>query len=51
MVGIEPATLAEAIEEFVGNESANGWHGTIVDAFGVYSEPSIGAVLEHVPIR
>src|SRR2546425_767738 len=101
MVGIEPATLAEAIEEFVGKgfvarfsivgrrlrvidtnetldpgdlvirgyrrfegasdpddmsivyavESANGWHGTIVDAFGVYSEPSIGAVLEHVPFR
>jgi len=32
-------------------ESTNGWQGTIVDAFGVYSEPSIGAVLEHVPFR
>ena len=101
MVGIEAATLAEAIEEFVGKgfvarfsivgcrlrvidtnetldpgdlvirgyrrfegasdpddmsivyavESNSGWQGTIVDAFGVYSEPAIGTVLKHVPVR
>ena len=32
-------------------ESNNGWQGTIVDAFGVYSEPAIGTVLKHVPVR
>ena len=101
MVGIEAATLAEAIEEFVGKgfvarfsivgcrlrvidtnetldpgdlvirgyrrfegasdpddmsivyavETNSGWQGTIVDAFGVYSEPAIGTVLKHVPVR
>jgi hypothetical protein len=24
---------------------------TVVDAFGVYSDPALSALLEHVPIR
>jgi hypothetical protein len=29
-------------------ESSSGIHGTLVDAFGVYSNPSISAFLHHV---
>ena len=29
-------------------ESSNGIRGTLVDAFGVYSNPAISAFLEHV---
>ena len=32
-------------------ESASGVRGTLVDAFGVYADPAIGAVLDDVPIR
>jgi hypothetical protein len=30
-------------------ESSSGTRGTLVDAFGVYSNPGIGAYLERVP--
>jgi len=32
-------------------ETRSGVRGTLVDAFGVYSNPSAGAALMHVPIR
>lgn len=32
-------------------ESQDGIRGALVDAFGVYSDPALGAVLERVPIR
>jgi hypothetical protein len=32
-------------------ESRDGTRGTLVDAFGVYSSPSVTRVLERVPIR
>ena len=32
-------------------ESRDGTRGTLVDAFGVYSNPAVTRVLEHVPIR
>ena len=32
-------------------ESRDGTRGTLVDAFGVYSNPAVSAVLEGVPIR
>jgi hypothetical protein len=32
-------------------ESRDGTRGTLVDAFGVYSNPDVSAVLEGVPIR
>ena len=32
-------------------ESRDGTRGTLVDAFGVYANPAVGRVLEHVPIR
>ena len=31
-------------------ESRDGTRGTLVDAFGVYSDPAVSAVLESVPI-
>ena len=34
-----------------GLEATNGLRGTVVDAFGVYSDPVLSALLEHVPIR
>jgi len=34
-----------------GLEARNGLRGTVVDAFGVYSDPALSALLEHVPIR
>ena len=34
-----------------GVEARNGLRGTVVDAFGVYSDPALGALLEHVPFR
>ncbi|HKW91390.1 MAG TPA: phosphoribosylpyrophosphate synthetase [Methylomirabilota bacterium] len=34
-----------------GVESASGARGTVVDAFGVYSDPALSAVLRDVPIR
>lgn len=34
-----------------GVEARNGLRGTVVDAFGVYSDPALSALLEHVPIR
>ena len=34
-----------------GIESAGGARGTLVDAFGVYADPALGAVLEDIPIR
>ncbi len=34
-----------------GIESASGARGTLVDAFGVYSDPALTAVLRDVPIR
>ena len=34
-----------------GIEARNGLRGTVVDAFGVYSDPALGALLEHVPFR
>lgn len=34
-----------------GVEARNGVRGTVVDAFGVYSDPALSALLEHVPIR
>jgi hypothetical protein len=32
-------------------ESRDGTRGTLVDAFGVYSNPAISTLLESVPIR
>ena len=32
-------------------ESRDGTRGTLVDAFGVYSNPAVSAVLARVPIR
>jgi quercetin dioxygenase-like cupin family protein len=32
-------------------ESLNGMRGSLVDAFGVYSDPSVSAFLQDVPIR
>ena len=32
-------------------ESRDGTRGTLVDAFGVYSDPAVSTVLEKVPIR
>jgi len=32
-------------------EAQGGARGTLVDAFGVYSDPRVGAFLEKVPIR
>lgn len=32
-------------------ESLDGTRGTLVDAFGVYSNPAVSTVLERVPIR
>jgi hypothetical protein len=32
-------------------ESRDGTRGTLVDAFGVYSNPAVTRVLERVPIR
>jgi hypothetical protein len=34
-----------------GIESTTGTRGTVVDAFGVYSDPALSAVLRDVPIR
>lgn len=34
-----------------GIESQNGTRGTLVDAFGVYSNPEVSAFLGNVPIR
>jgi hypothetical protein len=34
-----------------GVEAKNGLRGTVVDAFGVYSDPVLSALLEHVPLR
>jgi hypothetical protein len=34
-----------------GVEARNGLRGTVVDAFGVYSDPDLGALMAHVPIR
>jgi len=32
-------------------EVADGTRGTLVDAFGVYADPAVGALLEKVPVR
>jgi hypothetical protein len=32
-------------------ESRDGTRGTLVDAYGVYSNPAVSTALEHVPIR
>ncbi len=32
-------------------EGADGTRGILVDAFGVYADPAVGAVLSGVPIR
>ena len=32
-------------------EARDGTRGTLVDAFGVYANPEVGAVLARVPIR
>jgi len=32
-------------------ESTTGIRGTVIDAFGVYADPAIGAALATVPIR
>src|SRR5262249_34982358 len=32
-------------------ESRDGTRGTLVDAFGVYSDPAVSRVLEDVPVR
>ena len=34
-----------------GIEAATGARGTVVDAFGVYSDPALSEVLQDVPIR
>ena len=33
-----------------GVEASNGVRGTVVDAFGVYSDPALGALMARVPI-
>jgi hypothetical protein len=33
-----------------GVEAKNGLRGTVVDAFGVYSDPALGAIMARVPI-
>ena len=32
-------------------ESLDGTRGSLVDAFGVYSNPTVSAFLRHVPVR
>jgi hypothetical protein len=32
-------------------EGRDGTRGTLVDAFGVYSNPAVGRVLDKIPIR
>ena len=32
-------------------ESRDGTRGTLVDAFGAYADPAVGAALEHVPVH
>ena len=32
-------------------EARDGTRGTLVDAFGVYSDPAVGMVLDNIPIR
>jgi hypothetical protein len=32
-------------------ESRDGTRGTLVDAFGVYANPAVGAFLQNVPIQ
>src|SRR5574341_874959 len=34
-----------------GVQSKDGARGTLVDAFGVYADPTLNALLEDVPIR
>jgi hypothetical protein len=34
-----------------GIESKSGLRGVLVDAFGVYADPALSAVLQDVPIR
>jgi hypothetical protein len=34
-----------------GIETVGGTRGTVVDAFGVYSDPALSAALRDVPIR
>jgi hypothetical protein len=34
-----------------GVESKDGVRGTLIDAFGVYADPALSALLEDVPIR
>ena len=34
-----------------GVEARNGVRGTVVDAFGVYSDPALSALMARVPIR
>lgn len=34
-----------------GVESKDGVRGTLIDAFGVYADPTLSALLEDVPIR
>ena len=31
-------------------ESTDGTRGTLVDAFGVYADPTVGALLDQVPV-
>ena len=44
---INPSALAIVY----GVEAKNGLRGTVVDAFGVYSDPVLSALLERVPLR
>jgi hypothetical protein len=32
-------------------ESRDGTRGTLVDAFGVYSDPAVSTVIERIPVR
>src|SRR5262245_27863546 len=32
-------------------ETAGGVRGTLVDAFGVYADPNVGAVIARIPVR
>jgi hypothetical protein len=32
-------------------EARDGTRGTLIDAFGVYADPAVGALLERIPIR
>lgn len=34
-----------------GVEASNGLRGTVVDAFGVYADPALSALMARVPIR